>query len=109
MIKTGLFITLLLVIATAGYSQNDTLLRGEPDSLQGKTVIGYNDETKDTALHFIETRISTSQYFALLGGNFKQILVKPFQMKKMDWKCLSIAAAIGGALAFVDEPVQRFA
>ncbi|HYK57716.1 MAG TPA: phosphatase PAP2 family protein, partial [Flavisolibacter sp.] len=100
---------LLLVIATAGYSQNDTLLRGEPDSLQNKTAIGHNDETKDTALPFTETRISTSRYFALLGGNFKQILVKPFQMEKMDWKYLSIAAAIGGVLSFGDETVQRFA
>ncbi len=109
MIKTALFITLLLVIATAGYSQNDTLLTGEPDSLSTKTLIGYNDKTKDTALRFTETRISTSRYFALLGGNFKQILVKPFQMEKRDWKCLSIAAAIGGVLAFQDEPVQRLA
>jgi membrane-associated phospholipid phosphatase len=109
MIKTALFITILLVIATAGYSQNDTLLTREPDSLSTKTLIGYNDKTKDTALLFTETRISTSRYFALLGGNFKQILVKPFQMEKMDWKSFSIAAVIGGVLSFGDEPVQRFA
>ena len=109
MIKTGLFITMLLVIATAGYSQNDTFLREDRDSLQDKTAIRYNCETRDTALPFTETRISTSRYFSLLGGNFKQILVKPFKMEKMDWKYLSIAAVIGGALAFGDEPVQRFA
>lgn len=108
MIKTGLFITILLVIATACYAQNDTLLRAERDSLHDKTTIRYNDEIRDTTLPFTETRISTSRYFALLGGNFKQILVKPFQMEKMDWKCLSIAAAIGGVLSFGDEPVQRF-
>ena len=110
MIKTGLFITILLVIATAGYSQNDTLLREEPDSLHGKTAIRYVNETRDTILRSDdETRISTSRYFSLLGGNFKQILVKPFKMEKMDWKYLSIAAAIGGVLSFGDEPVQRFA
>lgn len=105
----GLFIALLCLTATACYSQNDTLLTKAPDSLSIKTAIGYNSETKDTVLHFTETRIGTSRYFALLGKNFKQILVKPFQMEKMDWKCLSIAAVIGGALAFSDEPVQHFA
>lgn len=53
--------------------------------------------------------ISTSRYFELLGGNMKEMLIKPFHMQKRDWKYLSAAAALAGGLSFRDEAVQRFA
>jgi membrane-associated phospholipid phosphatase len=110
MIKTGHGFLTVLFILTVGtcYAQDSTLLtRQQSDSLphlltDTDSCINKITPSEDPG------KLNAARYFALLGGNFKEVFAKPFHMKKRDWKYFSITAGIFGTLSFQDESVQRF-
>ena len=55
------------------------------------------------------TGLTASSFFILEASNLKQAFTKPFHMTGKDWKTFGTFALVAGALAFTDEPVQRFA
>jgi len=97
---------LLLLPALAFSQKADTLihkldsLSKKADTVKPENVIkpqAYNDSTK----------ITFKNYFLLLGSDFKQQIMAPFTTKKKGWIKVAKFGLVAGALAFVDEPVQK--
>ena len=87
--------------------QPDTLIK-KLDSLRAKTdTTGQKNIIKQEAYNE-NTKINFETYFTLLASDAKQQFTKPFHMRGKDWTRLGIGAAIIGAFAMTDEPVQQF-
>lgn len=100
---------LFLFSSAASFAQNDTLIK-KLDSLSAKkdSAGNQNNNTNPKAYNDA-TRINFSSFFTLQFSNLKQSFTKPFHMTKRNWIDFGKFTLIVGALAFTDEPVQRFA
>lgn len=99
----------MFLFLNAAYGQKDTLIR-RLDSLSQRSdsAGGQVNNTHPTAYNEA-TEIGFSTFFVLQGSTLKQAFTKPFHMSKKNWSTFGKFALITGALAFADEPVQRFA
>lgn len=89
--------------------QPDTLVR-KLDSLSRKTdSAGKQINNTQPSAYNETTGLNFSSFFTLEASNLKQAFTKPFHMTGKDWKKFGTFALVTGALAFADEPVQRFA
>ena len=85
----------------------DTLIK-KLDSLARRTdSIGSQTNNIDPHAYNETTKLTGHTYFILLGSNIKQSFTKPFHMTRRDWGRLGKFALVGGALCFLDEPVQQ--
>ena len=89
--------------------QPDTLIR-KLDSLSNKadSAGGQINNINEDAYNY-KTKINVPTYFILLGSDLKQQFTAPFHLKGKDWNKVGIFAVGMGALALVDEPIQRSA
>ena len=80
----------------------------KPDSLNEKmdSTVGQVNNS-DPHVYDAQTRITPGNYVSLLISDLKQEFTKPFHMQPRDWGNLAKYAAVGGALAFFDGPIQR--
>jgi len=107
-IRWSLF--LLLSIPVAGFSQKTDTLINKLDSLSRKTDSAGGQVNNISPKAYNEnTNITFKTYFILLGSDIKQSFTKPFHMSGKDWGNLGKFAVTAGALAFADEPIQKFA
>lgn len=85
----------------------DTLLH-KLDSLSHKSdSAGFQiNNTKASAYNDI-TKLSTRDYFVLLGSNIKQGFTKPFHMTHKDWGKFGRFALVAAATTVADESIQR--
>ncbi len=98
-----------LFIATTSFSQTDTLIR-KLDSLRKKTdSAGGQINNTNPGAYNESTQFTPSSFFVLQVSNLKQAFTKPFHMTGKDWRLFGEFALITGALAFADEPIQKFA
>jgi membrane-associated phospholipid phosphatase len=105
-----LIIGITLFASNAAFSQQPDTLIKKLDSLSKKTdSAGGQNNNIDRGAYNEATRITFSSYFVLLGSSYKQAFTKPFNMRGKDWGKAGKFALVFGALAFADEPVQRFA
>lgn len=104
-----LFIALLFCFSFPAFSQQpvDTLLH-KLDSLSAKSdSAGFQNNNTNPAAYNAVTRLSTRDYFVLLGSNIKQGFTKPFHMTGKDWKRFGIFTGVAVATGFADESIQR--
>lgn len=100
--------TLFMLSYTCTAQQPDTLIK-KLDSLSTKTdSAGGQLNNIDQKAYNEKTKINFPTYFILLGSDFKQQFTKPFHMTGQDWGKLGKFAVVAGALAFADEPMQRY-
>ena len=99
----------ILLVSYGDFSQNDTLLK-KLDSLEKKTDSAGGQINNTTPAAYNEaTDLNFRTFFILQGSNLKRAFTKPFHMTGNDWKTIGKFALITGALAFADEPIQKFA
>lgn len=103
------FLFVLFNVSLTGFSQSDTLIK-KLDSLSKKTdsAGGQINNTNPKAYNEA-TQFTLSSFFVLQASNLKQVFTKPFHMKGHDWATFGKFAVVTGALAFADEPIQKFA
>ncbi|MDQ6610325.1 MAG: phosphatase PAP2 family protein [Bacteroidota bacterium] len=101
---------LLFVLGSfAGFAQNDTLIR-KLDSLNKRTdSVGSQVNNTNPKAYNESTGFTIPSFFVLEASNLKQAFTKPFHMTKQNWKDVGKFAIITGALAFADQPIQKFA
>ncbi len=106
--KQGAFIIGLILLSINSYCQKADTLIHKLDSLSLKTdsAGGQKNNTNPKAYNE-NTKLTPSTYFILLASNLKQSFTKPFHMTGRDWGNTAKFAAIAGALAFADEPIQQ--
>jgi membrane-associated phospholipid phosphatase len=107
--KGVIAISFLLMINTVWAQTPDTLIK-KLDSLSKKadSAGGQNNNINPEAYN-ATTVINFPTYFILLGSDMKQAFTKPFHMSKKDWINTGKFALVAGAVALVDEPIQRAA
>jgi membrane-associated phospholipid phosphatase len=107
--KRTIFFMLLVCSSFAGFSQTDTLIK-KLDSLSKRTdsAGGQINNTAPKAYNE-STQFTVSSFFVLQASNLKQSFTKPFHMTKQNWKDFGKFALVTGALAFADEPIQKWA
>jgi membrane-associated phospholipid phosphatase len=89
------------------FAQNDSLVR-KLDSLERRQdTVGEKPINISSAAYTEHTQITIPVYFKLLGSNFKQQLTAPFHTSKKDWIKVGAFAALTGAVAFADMPLQK--
>ena len=105
----SLILFALLFSSVSFAQQPDTLIR-KLDSLSNKadSAGGQINNINEDAYNY-KTKINVPTYFILLGSDLKQQFTAPFHLKGKDWKKVGIFAVGMGALALVDEPIQRSA
>jgi membrane-associated phospholipid phosphatase len=106
--KFRLYFIALFFIPVFGFAQKDTVVK-KLDSLSLKEDslhTGKNNNTNPQAYND-STRIKLSNYFLLLGNDFKQQFTFPFHAKKRDW--LRFGGFVGalGLLSLADEPISQ--
>lgn len=106
--KQAVFIIGLIFLSFTSYCQKTDTLIHKLDSLSLKTdsAGGQKNNTNPKAYNE-NTKLTPSTYFILLASNIKQSFTKPFHMTGRDWGNTAKFAAIAGALAFADEPIQQ--
>ncbi len=106
--KQGAFIIGLMLLAFTSYCQRADTLIHKLDSLSSKTdsAGGQKNNTNPKAYNE-NTKLTPSTYFVLLASNLKQSFTKPLHMTGRDWGNAGKFAAVAGALAFADEPIQQ--
>lgn len=106
----ALLIVVCVLSSVLGVAQKTDTLVKKLDSLSSKTdsAGGQKNNTNPSAYNE-NTKINVPVFFILLGSDFKQVVTKPFHMTKRDWGIFGKFALVTGALAFADEPIQRFA
>jgi membrane-associated phospholipid phosphatase len=109
MIKTlRLVIIAILFMPIAASAQvKDTLIH-KLDSLNKKADSSKQFNNINPASYNETTQITFKNYFVLLASDLKQEFTKPFHMVKRDWRNLGKFAAVFTAVAFADEPIQKF-
>src|SRR5438874_1454042 len=103
-------IFLLLFFACNSYSQKPDTLIKKLDSLNQKNnkPSVQNNNTNPQAYNET-TQFTVPSFFILQGSNLKQSFLKPLHMSGHDWGLIGKFVVLTGALAFADEPIQRFA
>jgi hypothetical protein len=88
--------------------QTDTLIH-KLASLNKQQDTGRVSNDINPAAYNKNTRISVSDYFILLGSDFKQQITAPFHLSGHD--ALKVGVFVGGmaVLSSLDEPVQQAA
>jgi membrane-associated phospholipid phosphatase len=106
--KLRFIVFAILLTPLIGLSQQTDTLINKLDSLSLKTdrAGGLKNNTNPKAYNE-NTKLTPSTYFILLASNLKQSFTKPFHMTGRDWGNTAKFAAIAGALAFADEPIQQ--
>lgn len=93
-----------------GFAQQPDTLIKKLDSLSAKTdSAGGQVNNINPKAYNEKTQLDFKTYFILLGSDFKQQFTKPFHMTGRDWGTVGKFALVAGAVAFTDEPVQRYA
>jgi membrane-associated phospholipid phosphatase len=110
MIKTlRLVIIVVLFMPIAASAQKTDTLINKLDSLNRKTdSAGKQVNNTNPAAYNETTQITFKNYFVLLGSDLKQEFTKPFHMVRRDWRNLGKFAAVFTAVAFADEPIQKY-
>jgi membrane-associated phospholipid phosphatase len=107
--KKIVLFTLLLCSSLAGFSQTDTLIK-KLDSLNKKADSAGGQTNNTTLAAYNEsTQFTVSSFFVLQASNLKQAFTKPLHMSKQNWKDFGKFALLTGAVAFADEPIQKWA
>ena len=107
---TGKFLVILFFIPIAGWSQQKDTLTKKLDSLSIKADSLKNGEKNDISPATYEgAKLDFGTYFTLLADNIKQDAILPFHTNKKDWLKVGGFAALTGALAFANRPINRFA
>lgn len=107
--KKLIFVVTLSLATGTALCQTDTLQR-KLDSLSRKPDSAQNQVNNTAPGAYNQyTEITFSSFFALQWSNLKQSFTKPFHMSGRNWRALGTFALVTGALAFADEPLQRWA
>ena len=108
--RNGIIAVLLCGLTLTTYAQQPDTLIKKLDSLSKKSdSAGKPKNNTSPAAYNESTKLTPSTYFILLTSDVKQAFTKPFHMKKRDWGYVGAMAVATGAVAFADEPIQRFA
>lgn len=103
-------ILLLAIISSTSYCQQQDTLIQNLDSLQKEIIKSQNSKINNFKEEVYEgAKIDLKTYFLLLTDNLKQQVTQPFHTKKKDWIKVGAFAAVSGALALVNKPINRFA
>jgi membrane-associated phospholipid phosphatase len=107
--KLRLVITAMVFISATGFAQKTDTLINKLDSLNRKTdSAGKQLNNTNPAAYNETTQITFKNYFVLLASDLKQEFTKPFHMVRRDWGNLVKFAAVFTAVAFADEPIQKY-
>src|SRR5205085_190513 len=107
--RLRLIVTAMLFISSTGFAQKTDTLINKLDSLKRKTdSVGKQVNNTNPASYNETTQITFKNYFVLLGSDLKQEFTKPFHMVRRDWGNVGKFAAVFTAVAFADEPVQKY-
>jgi membrane-associated phospholipid phosphatase len=107
--KLRLIITAILFVPIAVSAQRTDTLINKLDSLNRKTdSAGKQANNISPASYNETTKITFKNYFVLLASDMKQEFTKPFHMTRRDWGNLGKFAVAFTAVAFADEPVQKY-
>lgn len=106
--KQAFFIISLILLSFTSYCQQTDTLLHKLDSLSAKTdsAGGQKNNTNPKAYNE-RTALTPFTYVTLLASNLKQSFTKPLHMTGRDWRTVGKFAAVAGALAFADEPIQQ--
>jgi membrane-associated phospholipid phosphatase len=106
--KQAAFIISLILLSFTSYCRQTNTLFPKLDSLSAKTdsAGGQKNNTNPKAYNERPT-LTPSSYVTSLATNLKQSFTKPLHMTGRDWGNLGKFAAVAGALAFADEPIQQ--
>lgn len=108
--KSKISILVVLCILSCGsvFAQKPDTLIHKLDSLSKKTDSAGKQLNNTAPTAYNEhTQITFPSYFILLGSDLKQAFTKPFHMTGKDWKIFGGFLLVEGAVALLDEPVQR--
>ena len=98
---------MVLLHTTANAQKADTLVK-KLDSLNKKAdSAGFQNNNIKPEAYNKRTQITTSSYFILLWSDYKQQFTAPFHTTGRGWKKAGTFAALTGALAFADKPIQK--
>ena len=104
----GLF--LMLFIPVVAFSQQKDTLVKKLDSLSIKAdSLKSGQKNNITPILYEGAKLDFGTYFTLLADDFKQDATKPFHTSKKEWLKVGGFAALTGALAFANRPINRFA
>ncbi len=106
--KLRFIVFAILLTPLIGLSQQTDTLINKLDSLSLKTEsAGGQINNTNTKAYNESTKLTPSTYVILLASNLKQSFTKPFHMTGRDWGNAGKFAAVAGALAFADKPIQQ--
>lgn len=102
---------LVLLFSSRVFSQQTDSLTNKPDSSSNKTITFPGQQNIiDSEVYNGNTRIGFTDYFILLGDDFKQDITAPFRQTPKEWTHIGIYAASVTAISLIaDEPVQHLA
>src|SRR5437868_709303 len=104
-----LIIAAVLFISTAAMAQKKDTLITKLDSLNKKTDSAGKQVNNINPTEYNETtKITFKNYFVLLASDMKQEFTKPFHMTRRDWHNFGKFALAFTAVAFTDEPLQKY-
>jgi hypothetical protein len=106
--KYKIVVALVFFLPLIGFTQQPDTLIKKLDSLNKKSdsAGGQVNNINEKAYNAV-TKINVPTYFILLGSDLKQQVTAPFHASRRDWKNAGIFAFSIGALALMDEPIQR--
>ncbi|HWJ29180.1 MAG TPA: phosphatase PAP2 family protein, partial [Flavisolibacter sp.] len=106
--KIAALAILCLLFNTALLAQKPDTLIHKLDSLsKKKDSAGKQINNTNPSAYNEKTKFTFPSYFILLGSDLKQAFTKPFHMSSKDWKLFGGFLLVEGAVAFLDEPIQR--
>jgi membrane-associated phospholipid phosphatase len=109
-VRLRLIVAFFVLTPLLGLSQKDTLVK-KLDSLSIKSDSLKNGQKNNinSKAYNDSTKLNLHNYFVLLLNDFKQQVKLPFNTKQKDWPKIAEFGAVAAALAFADEPINKFA
>ena len=106
--KLRLLTIIIFLAPSIAFSQKDTLVRKLDSLNKTETKTEKKNNNTNPSAYNDSTKFRFSNYFVLLGNDFKQQFTYPFHIKKKDWTKIAVFAGLTAGLSLADEPVSSF-